>query len=276
VSGGPDSLALLYLAAAVGLQGRVIHVDHGLRATSAQDGAVVEAASLRFGFEFDRVEVQVDPGPDLEARARQARYRVLPDGVLTGHTMDDQAETVLLNLMRGAGIDGLAGMRDGPAGRPRRPLLRVRRRETLQVCRLVGLQPVVDESNSDPRFRRNRVRAEVLPLLQHVAQRDVVEIIARQADLLGEEAELLDTLATDLDPDDARNLSNAPRPLARRAIRRWLRAAEQGGDAEAHPPSSAEVERVLEVASGRVTACEIAGGRRVSRSRGRLRVTPPG
>ena len=102
----------------------------------------------------------VPPGPNLEARARSARFAVLPRGVATGHTMDDQAETILVNLLRGAGSDGLAGMEPGV----RHPLLGLRRTETHAVCAAAGLVPVCDASNADPAFVRNRVRAELLPL----------------------------------------------------------------------------------------------------------------
>ena len=113
VSGGPDSMALMVLARAAGLHGTAVHVDHGLRYGSAAEASVVSEAACRLGFDFSAVRVDVAPGPDLEARARRSRYGALPAGVLTGHTMDDQAETVLLNVLRGAGIDGLAGMRAG-------------------------------------------------------------------------------------------------------------------------------------------------------------------
>ena len=278
VSGGPDSLALLVLATAAGLHPTAIHVDHGLRCGSAGEASVVARAAARYGAAFDARTVRVEPGGDLEARARSARYAVLPVEVMTGHTMDDQAETVLLNLIRGGGLDGLSGMRtrrptDATHARgPRRPLLRVRRADTEALCELEGLQPVRDPSNDDPNFRRNRIRREVIPLLSEVAGRDVVPVLARQADLLADEADLLDELAARLDPTDARRLRGAPLPLARRALRRWLRAPDQGGDTEAHPPSSAEIARVLSVAQGLATACELAGGRRVSRSAGRLGV----
>ena len=163
------------------------------------------------------------PGPNLEARARAARYAVLPAGVLTGHTADDQAETVLLNLVRGAGLDGLAGM--APEGRP---LLALRRHETRALCAALGLDPVADPSNDDPGLRRNRVRHELLPLLDGVADRDVVPVIARQADLARADATALDELAAGLDPADARALAAAPPALARRAVRRWLRARRAG------------------------------------------------
>lgn len=283
VSGGPDSLALLVLARAAGLDAVAIHVDHGLRPGSAAEADLVAAAAARVGARFESRSVVVEPGPDLEARARRARYGVLPAGVMTGHTMDDQAETVVINLLRGAGLDGLAGMSRNPkdGSRPRRPLLGLRRSETLEVCRAAGLEPFQDPSNDNPAFLRNRVRAEVIPLLCDVARRDVVPVLARQADLIGDDVSLLDLLATGLDPTEARSLREAPVALARRAVRRWLRSpagpAEGGGGAsgpgsDAHPPSAAEVARVLRVAEGAATACELAGGRRVARTAGRLRV----
>jgi len=199
----------------------------------------------------------------LEARARDARFGVLPPDVATGHTMDDQAETVLVNLLRGAGPDGLSGMAPGA----RHPLLGLRRAETHALCTALGLTPVHDPTNDDPAFLRNRVRHELLPLCAAVAGRDPVPLLARQATVLRDETELLDALASDAvpDPTDARALSRVPRPLARRALRRWLRAAE------GHPPSFAEVERVLSVAGGDAVATVLSGSRRVSRSRGRLR-----
>lgn len=274
VSGGPDSLALVVLAHLAGLRGRVIHVDHGLRPESGHEGSIVAAAASRFGFEFEQVSVQVPAGPDLEARARKARYRALPEGVLTGHTMDDQAETVLLNMLRGGALDGLGGMRTGP-GRPPvgRPLIGLRRSETVEVCGDAGLTPVLDPSNHDPRFRRNRVRAELIPLLSAVAERDVVPVLARQAEVAAEDVQLLDQLASGIDPTDARALARAPAPLARRSLRAWIRRSTPGG--ELHPPSWAEIGRVLEVAAGERRACELSGGRRVQRSRGRLSLLEP-
>jgi tRNA(Ile)-lysidine synthase len=264
VSGGRDSLALLVLAVASGCEVAVIHVDHGLRPESASEAKVVAEAAARFGARFESVPVEVVPGPNLEARARAARYAALPPGVLTGHTADDQAETVVLNMLRGAGLDGLSGMgRRGPS----RPLIRLRRAATGAVCAAVGLVPVEDPSNVDPAIRRNRVRHEVLPLLAAVAERDVVPVLARQAELLTADADLLERLAAGFDPTDARALAAAPPPLARRAIRAWLRSTD-----ERHPPDAAAVERVLAVARGDHLATEVTGGRRVSRSGGRLRL----
>lgn len=271
VSGGPDSMALMVLARAAGLDGTVVHVDHRLREGSESEAAIVASVAADLGFAFDPRQVDVAPGADLEARARQARYRVLPDGVLTGHTMEDQAETVLLNLLRGAALDGLSAMR--PRADRRRPLLGLRRAETEEVCRRAGLAPICDPSNVDPRFRRNRVRAEALPLLCDIAGRDLVPLLARQAALAAADVDLLETMASDIDPRDVTALRGAPAPLAHRALRRWLRSTSAGGGEEMHPPSAAELARVMDVVDGRRTACELSGGRRVSRRAGMLSIS---
>lgn len=261
VSGGADSLALLLLAAAAGCRVTAIHVDHGIRRGSEPEAELVRDVARRAGASFRAERAVVAPGPNLEARARTARFGALPPGVLTGHTADDQAETVLLNLMRGAGLDGLAGM-----ARAGHPILGLRRRETQALCRDEGITPFEDPSNSDPSFRRNRVRAELLPLIDIIAERDVVPVIARQADLLRDEAALIDELAGQLDPTDARALAGAPGPLARRALRNWLAAGCE------HPPPAAAVERALAVARGETLATDLGNGRRLGRTAGRLRV----
>jgi hypoxanthine phosphoribosyltransferase len=275
VSGGPDSLALLVLAVAAGCEVTAIHVDHGLRTGSAAEADTVAAAAAKVGARFEARTVTVEPGPNLEARARAARFAVLPADLATGHTMDDQAETVLINLLRGAGADGLAGMAPGY----RHPILGLRRSETHRLCRLAGLDLVDDPSNHDPAFVRNRVRHELLPLCADVAGRDPVPLLARQANVLRDEVELLNALAADTlpDPSDARVVTRTPRPVARRALRTWLRttATSTSGPADAaHPPSLAEVDRVLDVAAGKAVGTELSGGVRVRRSKGRLEVTP--
>ncbi|MDZ7676549.1 MAG: tRNA lysidine(34) synthetase TilS [Acidimicrobiales bacterium] len=263
VSGGPDSLALLVLAADAGLDVTAIHVDHGLRPDSACDAEVVQSAAERFGAAFRAERVEVAPGGDLEARARRARHGVLPAGTLFGHTADDQAETVLLALLRGTGLDGLAGMRA-----EQHPILHLRRVETAAVCAFAGLDPVQDPTNADPRFRRNRIRHEVLPLLDRVAERDVSALLARMAVVVGDDVGLLDSLSSEIDPTDATQLAAAPVPLARRAVRTWLRQL----DADGYPPDLASVERVLAVARGDAVAAQVTGGLEVRRSRQRLDV----
>ena len=212
---------------------------------------------------FRTQTVHVTDGPNLEARARAARYAALPPDVMTGHTADDQAETVLINLLRGAAAGGLAGMRPSP----RRPLLALRRSETEGLCAAAGLPTVTDPSNTDPRHLRNRVRHELLPQLAALAGRDLVPVLARQADVLRADDDLLDDLATALDPTDAKALAAAPLPLARRAVRRWLTTT--------HPPDLATVERVLAVARGEALAADVGAGRQVRRSRQRLALFGP-
>jgi tRNA(Ile)-lysidine synthase len=256
-------MALLVLATAAGLGVNAIHVDHGLRPDSHLDGAKVIRAAIRFGASVEVKIAAIEPGANLEARARAARFALLPTDVLTGHTADDQAETVLLNLMRGAGLDGLAGMTAD-----RHPLLRLRRAETHALCADLGIELADDPTNADPAFRRNRVRHELLPLLDAIAERDVAAIVARQAGHLRDDAAFLEELARGLDPTDAVTLAAAPIALSRRAIRRWL--------TDEHPPDAAAVERVLAVANKAVAACDVGGGRRVRRSQGRLVLETPG
>ena len=270
VSGGADSLALLVLAVEAGCEVIAVHVDHGLRAGSSGEADVVAEAARRFGAAFRAERVHVAPGADLEARARAARRSVLPPGHATGHTADDRAETVLLAILRGTGPDGLAALPPGPT----HPIVGLRRVETHGLCAELGLTPVTDPSNADARFRRNRVRHEVLPLLHDVADRDVVPLLCRLADLSAADAALLDELADAAvaDPTDAVALAGAPPALARRTLRRWLR---RHTDAERHPPDLAAVERVLAVARGEAVGTELGGGVAVRRRDQRLFVQGP-
>jgi len=259
LSGGADSTALVRLAVAAGCDVKAVHVDHGLRASSATDAECARATAERLGIVFRSERVALADGPNLEARARVARQVALGPDVMTGHTADDQAETLLLALMRGSGASGLSAMAPGPS----KPILALRRAETVALCEAEGLKYVHDATNSDPRFRRNRVRHEILPLLGEVADRDVAALLARTADLLRDDDTLLEQLAVDLDPTDALALRSAPLPLARRAVRRWL---ERGG----YPPDAATVSRVLDVAAGRARGCDVGAGRRVTRHQQRL------
>ncbi len=258
----------MVLAVAAGCEVTAIHVDHALRPESGDEPAVVAAAATRFGASFRSESVDVEAGSNLEARARAARFGVLPTGVATGHTMDDQAETILLNLLRGSGSDGLAGMEPGL----RHPLLGLRRSETHAVCDASGLEPVYDASNDDPTFLRNRVRHELLPLCTDLARRDPVPLLARQAGVLRDEVALLNALAEEAapDPQDVKVVSALPLPLARRSVRRWLQSTSAESWGSGYPPSLAEVDRVLAVAAGHVVGTELAGGRRVRRHAGRL------
>lgn len=262
VSGGADSLTLLALACRAGLEVEAVHVDHGLRPGSADEAKVVQAAAERFGAGFRSETVTVEPGSDLEQRARTARRSVLGPDAMTGHTADDQAETMLINLLRGAGLSGLGAMQPGF----RHPILELRRSETVEVCRWLELDPVMDPSNHDPRFVRNRIRAEVLPLLADVSGRDPVPLLTRSAHHARRVAADMESLAASLDPTDCKALAAAPLSLAHVALRRWLT------DGFGHPPSTADVDRVMAVARQEAVACEISGGRRVARTSNRLRL----
>jgi tRNA(Ile)-lysidine synthase len=182
--------------------------------------------------------------------------------------MDDLAETVLLNMMRGAGLDGLSPM----IGDPTKPLIDVRRNDLHYLVAGSSLQPIYDETNESPDFRRNRVRHELLPVLCDVAGRDVVPLLARQAALVHEDRAWLDVisgpdLARELEDVDCRELRAWP--SAR--LRRWLRTQLSRDDADGvHSPSSEEIERALGVVRGDVVATELTGKKRLSRSAQRL------
>jgi tRNA(Ile)-lysidine synthase len=211
-SGGADSMAL---AAAAGFEGRkagwrveAVVVDHGLQQGSAEVAAAV-AERLRTlspyegleSVEVVRVEVAQQGGP--EAAARTARYAALDAAaagdavVLLGHTRDDQAETVLLGLVRGSGTRSLAGM-PARAGRYRRPLLAISREQTVRACRALDVPVWDDPHNADRRFVRSRIRHEVLPFLEKELGSGVAEGLVRTARLAGADADLLERLAAEL------------------------------------------------------------------------------
>jgi len=179
--------------------------------------------------------------------------------------MDDQAETVLLRLLRGTGPDGLAAMRPGPE----HPILALRRTETRQVTADAGFVAFEDPSNQERSIWRNRVRHELLPLCSDIACRDVVPLLSRLAELAAQDTEALGALVSDLDPTDARAVAKAPEPIARRALREWIRGEGP------YPPDLAGVDRVLAVARGEVVAAQVAPSTTIRRTAGRLRVERP-
>jgi tRNA(Ile)-lysidine synthase len=265
VSGGADSVAMAVLAAEANLCFEIWHVDHGLRATSHADVARVEALAGRLGVAFMLRTATLDDGPDLEARARAVRYSLLPERVCVAHTADDRAETVLMNLLRGAGPTGVRARFD----RVNRPLLGLRRAETEAVCRWFGIDPVTDEHNQDPRFTRVRVRRELLPLVADIFDRDPVPILGRHADLVGGLLDWVDRQVIDLDPADVDQLLTAGPTVAGEALRRWIQQ-ETNSD---HPVDAAAITRVWSVVTGAVRAAQVTGGYRVSRSQGRLSIS---
>lgn len=312
VSGGADSVALLLAldelirATRLNLKILVAHLNHRLRGkVSDADARWVASLAKHLGYAIAGASVDVKKraaktGDNLEQAARRARYEFLARKartgkakiVLTAHTMDDQAETVLLNLLRGSGAQGLAGVE--PV-RPistdsevllARPLLSwARRRETENYCRQQGVEFRSDELNLDERFSRVRVRQQLLPLMETFNPK-LVEGLARTAELLREDSIALDRGAATLlelsvEPDEASRknerhgtllrvdlLSVAPPALRRRALRLWIGKCR--GDLN-------RLERVHIVAvenlllgdrGGRVA--ELPGGDRVSRKRGLL------
>jgi tRNA(Ile)-lysidine synthase len=207
-SGGPDSLALAAVAAFFATRGEVrvgaVVVDHQMLPGSA--GVAARTAEQLRGLGLDPVQVRtVDvehDGGGPEAAARAARFAALDaaarelgaETVLLGHTMDDQAESVLLGLARGSGTRSLAGMRER-RGLYARPFLKLRRAETLAVCQALELQPWHDPANSDEAYLRVRVRHNVLPFLAAELGPGVTESLARTAGILGHDADFLDGLA---------------------------------------------------------------------------------
>jgi tRNA(Ile)-lysidine synthase len=245
LSGGPDSLALVAVAA-MQRDTTALIVDHGLQADSGRVAARARAQAMQLGCVDAvvlRVEVGRDGGP--EAAARTARYAAL-DGaragapVLLAHTLDDQAETVLLGLGRGSGPRSIAGMR--PYDPPWcRPLLGARRSLTHAVCADLGLTPWQDPHNTDPRFTRVRLRSEVLPLLEDVLEGGVAEALARTAAALREDTDALDDQAVaalpELESDaelDVAGLAALPGAIRRRVIRGWLLAGGATGLTDKH------------------------------------------
>jgi len=256
-SGGADSLALASAARFEARKARLhcglITVDHGLQEGSADRAASLARWAKRTGFEpVVSVAVEVTGAGGPEAAAHDAGYEALVDvakrhgaaAVLLGHTRDDQAETVLLALARGAGPRGLSGMperrvRDGVA--LLRPLLDVARADTRAACAALGLIPWDDPHNGDPTYARSRLRS-ALPMLVAALGGDVVDNLARTARLLAADAEALDALAasvaaTAVDPDGALRiepLDDLPDAIRTRVLHGWAKSLGVNGAALSH------------------------------------------
>ena len=256
VSGGPDSMALLYTLIhwpQMGLQISVVHMNHGLRGKTAQRDedfvrqfcadAHIPLTVLR----EDVVDYAKTHALTLEEAGRELRYQrfeqlrqtLHADWLVTAHTASDQVETMLMHLVRGCGLDALRGI---PAKRDRicRPLLSCTREEVLTYCRDYAIPYVVDETNEDTRFTRNRIRHEVLPLLQTINP-SVERSFLRFQDHLSEDVAFLDKLAHDLlssakegETIQIAPLADAPQPLRRRAIRLLLRQHQLNTIEETH------------------------------------------
>jgi tRNA(Ile)-lysidine synthetase-like protein len=263
VSGGPDSTALLLILARLAKNLRlslgVAHFDHGLRGagTAQREAAHVSdlASSLNVPFYAGAGDVRALARTrhlSLEDAARRARYEFMASvavregygAVATGHTAADQAETVLLHLVRGAGLDGLAGMSPrspwpfaGVDLTLLRPLLTLSREQTLAYCTAAGVTPLQDETNVSPRFRRNRVRHELLPLLRQLNP-GIDDALVRLADAAAEDVAYLRSVASEALPPSVAGASR----LSLRLLREWpvsprrhalrLAFAEVAGDAQ--------------------------------------------
>jgi tRNA(Ile)-lysidine synthase len=267
VSGGPDSVCLLYalwhLRRLLRIRLEVLHVDHRLRADSADDAAYVRrlAARLKLPFHLRVAEGRPERGASVEAWARAQRHRAAHDvqretdarRVALAHTRDDQAETVLLAALTGRGLDAM-GMKavNGPFVRP---LLEVSREEVEAFCRALHLRPRRDPTNLDPRFPRNALRNRGIPALERSLLREVLEPLAQTAALLREDADELARQAlaafgdvveeTSVGVDlDVNRLSVLPRAISSRVARLALLRCNV-------PPARGDVAAVLDLAAGR-------------------------
>lgn len=267
LGGGADSAVLLHATVEAAPRGgvRAVFAFHGLEASHLLENAAREL-SESLDVSLTVVDATIVDGPDLEARARHARYAAIEaeladeELALTGHTADDQAETVLMRLMRGSGAGGLAGIpaRRGPWTRPFLPF---GRSEIRTEAERLGLPFVDDPANEDDRFLRSRVRRRLLPEIQRDFAPGISVDLTRTATLLGRDDDFLTSLSDAIAVSTfsghvalpAAALVSAPVPVATRAIRRALREC---GDA--YPGSRDDVETVLDVARTGTTA--VIGG----------------
>jgi len=288
-SGGQDSLALAaalaFTAPRAGLRAGAVTVDHGLQPGSA-DRAAALAVTLR-GLGLDpvaAVAVTVDGPGGPEAAARSARYAALEraaadagaSAVLLGHTLDDQAETVLLGLARGSGPRSLAGM-PPRRGVFVRPLLGLRRPVTAAACAALGLQPWPDPHNADRRFARVRVRLDALPALEAALGPGIAEALARTAGQLRDDAEVLEEIAAaERVRADAPLTTGSLAALPAAVRTRVLRAAALAAGCPAGALTAAHVARVEELVTGwrGQRGVDLPGGIRAARRSGAVVFEP--
>ncbi len=286
-SGGADSLALAgalaFEAPRMGVRAGGVTVDHGLQEGSDERAGAVAEVMAGLGLDPVRaVSVRVGGSGGPEAAARRARYDALdgvvdqlrPAVVLLGHTLDDQAETVLLGLARGSGARSLAGMARR-TGAYLRPLLDLDRATVREACSLTGLSPWEDPHNHDPRFARSRVRHEALPALEAALGPGIASALARTAALLRSDADTLDALAEALHERAREGAGLAVKPLegAEPSLRtRVLRRAalESGCPASAlNARHVRELDRLVTEWRGQAHI-DLPGGVRGRRSAGRI------
>jgi tRNA(Ile)-lysidine synthase len=285
-SGGADSLALAAALAFVGpragLRAGAVTVDHGLQEGSATQAASVAAVLAGLGLDPVRsvsVEVGTDRAGGPEAAARTARYAALSqvaagDGaaaVLLGHTLDDQAETVLLGLARGSGPRSLAGM-PPRRGVFRRPLLGLRRPVTAEACAALGLDPWQDPHNADRRFARVRVRLDALPALEAALGPGVAEALARTAGQLRADAEVLEKISSERTDGDSPLSASSLAELPGAVRTRVLRSAALAAGCPAGALTAGHVARIEELVTGwhGQRWIDLPGGVRASRRAGQL------
>jgi tRNA(Ile)-lysidine synthase len=279
-SGGPDSMALAaalaFTAPRAGLRAGAVTVDHGLQEGSADRAAQVTATLRGLGLDpAVAVAVTVDGGGGPEAAARTARYAALEAAaadlgaaaVLLGHTLDDQAETVLLRLARGSGARSLAGM-PSRRGVFLRPLLGVRRQATEDACAALGLSPWTDPHNADRRFARVRVRLDALPALEAALGPGVAEALARTAGQLRDDAEVLEQITGDERTVAAASLAGLPGAVRSRV----LRSAALAAGCPAGSLTSAHVTRIDELVTNwhGQRWIDLPGGIRATRRSGQV------
>ena len=258
VSGGPDSLALLSvlreILPAVPLHLTVAHFDHGWRPDSQDDRNFVASMAAKWGYEFQTARA-AGGTPHTESAARTARYAFLrriagetnSTAIALGHTQDDQVETLLLHLLRGSGSRGLGAMRRRDRDLAR-PLLDISRHEIETYLARLHLTPRRDPSNEDPRFTRNRLRQQLLPAID-AFDSGARELLARTADILGEEDRYLDDAIAHLSDDLVRDrvaFAKLPPALQRRLVRRLVPAAgflEVEALRRGEPPANTAPER---------------------------------
>lgn len=209
VSGGTDSRALLELMRTYPAELHIIHVNHGLRPSSGDEAEEVSRLANHYEMEFHLYQYSLAdyenlPSNGLEAQARALRYRAFEDWLsrgdrvmLLGHHADDQAETVLLHMFRGTHVTGLRGMAK-LRGKYLRPLLGIRRKSLESYLAIHGIIAIEDESNQELSMTRNRIRHEVMPLLEDVFKRDPVAMILRTAMTVEEDQNLLEHLIEEL------------------------------------------------------------------------------